>query len=240
MQILLAALLLFSTQLTGQEKIWNGVFTNEQAVRGEEYYENNCARCHRDNLDDSTSPKLIGDFFIDRWREDNLASLYTHMRTRMPADAPGTLDDAHYVDILSYLLDANGFPSGSTELRANEIATILLVGRNGPQSLPSNTPVHVVGCMTEDHGSWNLMRATEPRRTRNPDETNPDELKASSSNPLGVQNFKLQALEDLRSGFQADAYRDRKVQVKGVLLKSGTGPMRINVTSFEAVASSCD
>jgi len=37
----------------------------------------------------------------------------------MPADQPGSLTPRKSVDILAYILSANGFPPGSTELPAD-------------------------------------------------------------------------------------------------------------------------
>jgi hypothetical protein len=36
----------------------------------------------------------------------------------MPADDPASLEDRRYLDILAYLIQANGFPAGSRELTA--------------------------------------------------------------------------------------------------------------------------
>ena len=35
----------------------------------------------------------------------------------MPADGPGSLADADYLDVVAFLLKENGFPSGPSELR---------------------------------------------------------------------------------------------------------------------------
>jgi hypothetical protein len=37
----------------------------------------------------------------------------------MPPDGPGSLSDQSYVDVVSYLLDANGYPRGDKELPAD-------------------------------------------------------------------------------------------------------------------------
>jgi hypothetical protein len=38
----------------------------------------------------------------------------------MPEDAPGSLEPQQYVDIISYVLRANGFPPGDRELTADQ------------------------------------------------------------------------------------------------------------------------
>jgi cytochrome c5 len=82
--------------------VQQGVFSAAQAKRGEALYGANCARCHEGA--DVDGPSLVGDPFIDRWREDTLDNLYTFIHTRMPGDAPGTLEGAAYLEILAYLL----------------------------------------------------------------------------------------------------------------------------------------
>ena len=65
--------------------------------------------CHEGNEPDG--PLLTGTDFVDRWREDRLSSLLTHIRTEMPGNEPGKLSEPMYVDILAFLLEANGIPT---------------------------------------------------------------------------------------------------------------------------------
>ena len=51
---------------------------------------------------------------MERWREDSLHSLFTTMSTLMPRNDPGILSDGEYLDILAYVLQSNGFPTGPT------------------------------------------------------------------------------------------------------------------------------
>jgi S-disulfanyl-L-cysteine oxidoreductase SoxD len=43
-------------------------------------------------------------------------NLFTRIKTTMPADAPGRLADADYLDVVAFVLKANGFPGGPSEL----------------------------------------------------------------------------------------------------------------------------
>jgi mono/diheme cytochrome c family protein len=217
--------------------VLDSVFTEAQATRGEAAYTANCAKCHEGA--DVDGPSLTGDPFIDRWREDTLASLFNFIKSRMPRDNPGKLGEALYRDILAFLLEANDYPAGAKELSAEMLPTTLLVGKDGPRPLPTNALVLAVGCLTPGAAnSWMLTNATEPARTREADKTNPEELKNSAGRPTGAQTFRLQNLADLRSGLSPDTWKGRKVQVKGALVRQ-SGNDRINVTSLESVASSC-
>jgi mono/diheme cytochrome c family protein len=217
--------------------VLDGVYTPAQAMRGEAQYQANCAGCHGETLDGRAMGALRGEKFLDRWREDNLDTLFTHIKTRMPARAPGSLSDTAYLDILAFILQANDLPAGSKELTAADLAGTKLVGKDGPKPLATNTLVAVAGCFTSGpNKTWVLAGAVEPVRTQNAMDITPDELKRAAEQPLGSQAFRLQNLDEL-PGFDAHTYQGRKVQVKGVLLRGGTG--RINALSLETATDVC-
>lgn len=97
--------------------IWDGVYTDEQATRGQKVYEQECAQCHLDDLmGDGIAPSLIGSSFFFRWSELSVGDMYVAIRTTMPQGAPASLSPAGYSDISAYLLQMNKVPSGDTEL----------------------------------------------------------------------------------------------------------------------------
>lgn len=100
----------------GQPSVWNGVFTTEQAKRGEQEYQQACAECHLDDLSGAGIPSLIGEPFHIRWSELSVADLVLVSRTTMPEGAPASLSRQAYVDIVSFMLQRNGFPAGESEL----------------------------------------------------------------------------------------------------------------------------
>lgn len=233
--------LLWGGGLYSQEKpgrsVLDGVYTDAQAKRGEAEYEMSCAKCHEGA--DVDGPPLTGDPFIDRWREDKLTSLFTFVRTQMPRDTPGKFSEAAYRDILAFLLQANRYPAGTTDLTAAAIDSTELVGKDGPKALPTNALIVVVGCLAPgDKGSWMLTHAGRPARTRTADATTADELNNSRAKPLGDQQFTLQDLADLRSGFNPASDQGHKIQVKGVLIRQ-TNRDRIHATSLESLAEKC-
>ena len=219
--------------LAAQPKtVLDGVYTTAQAARGEAAYQMNCAGCHGEDLYGRAMGSLRGDKFLDRWREDSLNVLFTHIKTRMPDRAPGSLREGTYLDILAYILQVNEFTAGSAELTAAAAANTMLVGKDGPRPLPTNATVRVAGCFA----AGTLARATELVRTRSPQQSTAEELRDSAARPLGTQSFRLQNLDDL-PGFAAASYEGRKVQVKGVLIRGGND--RILVLSLEILAPNC-
>lgn len=100
-----------------QTTIWDGVYTDDQARRGQRVYEQECAECHLgDLMGDGIAPALIGRSFFFRWSNLSVGDMVVAIRTTMPEGAPASLSPAGYVDISAYLLEKNTVPSGDTEL----------------------------------------------------------------------------------------------------------------------------
>ena len=99
----------------------DSVFTDEQATRGEDAYQQECAQCHLDDLlGDGIAPALIGAPFSFRWAELSVADMLVAIRTTMPQGAPASLSPQAYVDIVAYMLQVNDYPSGDVELPTAE------------------------------------------------------------------------------------------------------------------------
>jgi S-disulfanyl-L-cysteine oxidoreductase SoxD len=97
--------------------VWDGVYTEEQAKRGEALYEKQCSACHGDKLAGRESaPPLTGGAFLSNWNGLPLSDLFERVRRTMPQNAPGKLSRQQNADILAYLLSFNKFPAGKTEL----------------------------------------------------------------------------------------------------------------------------
>jgi mono/diheme cytochrome c family protein len=94
-----------------------GVYTAEQAKRGETAYKDSCAKCHLEDLSGgATSPPLQGMEFLGNWKGKTLGALFDEVRMTMPFDSPGSLTPAQYADVVAYVLSANKFPAGSMEM----------------------------------------------------------------------------------------------------------------------------
>jgi uncharacterized protein len=101
----------------GVRSIWDGVFTEEQAGRGQKVYVVSCAPCHKtDLLGDSGTPALAGADFFARFNGSSVDDLVKTIRASMPQDAPDSLGTPAYVDLVGYMLKANGGPAGTAEL----------------------------------------------------------------------------------------------------------------------------
>jgi quinoprotein glucose dehydrogenase len=106
-----------SSQAPPASSAWDGVFTEGQVARGRTLFNAQCARCHGETLGGGeNSPALVDDVFFAFWNGKTVADLVEYTRTTMPSDGPGRITRARCIDLAAYLLDANGFPSGSREL----------------------------------------------------------------------------------------------------------------------------
>lgn len=96
-----------------------GIYTKEQAERGRVQYVESCALCHGAQLEGATSTPLVGEQFLMSWGRPDLTldDFYYIVRRTMPKAAPGSLTREGYTDIVAYILQRNGFPPGTKELR---------------------------------------------------------------------------------------------------------------------------
>lgn len=97
--------------------VWDGVYTEEQAKRGEEVYKKECAACHGAELTGGESaPPVTGGVFQANWNGLTLGDLFDRIRKTMPQGKPGSLTRQQDSDVLAFLLSVNKFPPGKTEL----------------------------------------------------------------------------------------------------------------------------
>src|SRR5438309_5295298 len=100
-----------------QRSVWDGVFTAEQAKRGQARYAEQCASCHGDTLGGGESaPPLAGGEFLSNWNTLTVGELFDRTRSTMPQNKPGSLNREAASDILAFLLSANQFPAGRSDL----------------------------------------------------------------------------------------------------------------------------
>ncbi|MBL4729645.1 MAG: cytochrome c [Gammaproteobacteria bacterium] len=107
---------------SGQENttIWKGVYTSEQAARGEIVYTEACIACHGQDLGgNSNSPGLIGMGFMFLWEGRTLGEFFEKIRSEMPTDRPGQLPVQDYLDVVAYILQKNAFPEGREAMSFN-------------------------------------------------------------------------------------------------------------------------
>ena len=103
--------------------VWDGVYTEEQATRGDRLYLKLCASCHGSDLWGGISaPPLIGREFKASWDAAAIGALFDRTLKSMPQDNPNTLSRQETADLTAFILREGGFPAGPTELPAQSEA----------------------------------------------------------------------------------------------------------------------
>jgi mono/diheme cytochrome c family protein len=116
----LALLASLVTPLAGAGDAANegSVYSEAQAVRGEELYQQYCSICHGARRQGNPAAPLTGEAFRGRWEDGKhtLDDLYYIVRSLMPNNAPDSLSKAQYADVVAYVLKINNYPAGEAEL----------------------------------------------------------------------------------------------------------------------------
>ena len=134
--------ILSSTVLSGQE-LKQASFSADQAARGSELYQQNCAACHLANLTGSfEAPNLADTGFRSNWANRRVDEFVDMLQRTMPPQAPGSLDQSQYLDISAFLLEANNISASATALSLSAGSVLFLDNKAGAaRVLERRTPV---------------------------------------------------------------------------------------------------
>ena len=212
----------------------DGVYTDAQAARGAAVYDTACAGCHRADLGGGTGPALRDQRFARQFAGKDLRAFFTKIATTMPRNAPASLGDNVYLDIVAHLLKENGFPAGSQELTADTLDGVgVLPGRSKPAPpIGGFSYVEVVGCLAPGpQHTWLLTHASEPVV---PAAGAPPPASAAAARPLGGATFHL--LDAM--AYAPEAHAGHKMYVRGLLIKL-PDEERIAISAFEMLAPQC-
>lgn len=95
----------------------DGVYTDAQAEQGHALYTQQCLTCHGPQLQGKgQNPTLTGQAFLQNWTGGTVGDLATQIQATMPATKPGSLKPDEVAQLIAYILSANHYPAGKTEL----------------------------------------------------------------------------------------------------------------------------
>jgi len=117
--LVLAASGVFISVLHAQSTrtVWDGVYSDEQATKGEGLYAQYCASCHGGSLEGGdVPPALAGSDFLSNWNGLTVGDLFERIRVTMPLDKPQTLSRDYNSAILAYMFQVNKFPAGKVAM----------------------------------------------------------------------------------------------------------------------------
>ena len=110
----------------------------EQAAAGQKLYAAKCASCHGANGEGGDGPRVVGigqgALPLDpapkaKYRKaqfHSAADVAAFVVKNMPPDAPGSLSEAEYWDILAFDLKANGVDLGAKHLDASTAPSVVI------------------------------------------------------------------------------------------------------------------
>ena len=101
-----------------ERSTWDGVYTAEQAARGDALWLDRCAKCHSTDMSGGDAPSLVGGEFSGDWNGLPLGDLADRVRLTMPQDDPQTLSREQAADLVAAVLRANHMPPGQIDLPA--------------------------------------------------------------------------------------------------------------------------
>jgi len=118
--------------LMGRQQPVAGPYAVEQATAGRAAYDTNCASCHGADLTGGAVPALAGPPFLGSWGSKTTRDLLGLVQTTMPPDKPGGLPEQTYLNIVSYIMQANGSPAGPQPLTPTTAASIGATAKGAP------------------------------------------------------------------------------------------------------------
>ena len=102
-----------------------GIFTETQASRGRTTFDEVCSECH-------TTSEFRGRTFQSNWGRRTVYSFFRTVRSTMPDDNPGGLEEQVYLDVVSYILSMNGHGPGTSELSPDSPMREVRIAPQGP------------------------------------------------------------------------------------------------------------
>ena len=106
-----------------------GDYAQSQADAGLQVFSQSCASCHGANLRGQSGPALAGPDFASNLSYSKMSAqqFYDFVRTQMPANAPGSLSEQQYLQVLAYILSKNGYPAGASPLSTSTLGSLQLL-----------------------------------------------------------------------------------------------------------------
>jgi PQQ-dependent dehydrogenase (methanol/ethanol family) len=110
--------------------------TAQQAAAGRTAYQARCSSCHAQDLGGNEGPQLAGSNFMAAWGGRTARELITYIQTTMPPGSPGSLGEEASVNLVAFILTANGAAPANQPLTAAATFPIRSVATGRPGATP--------------------------------------------------------------------------------------------------------
>lgn len=114
--VALAIALSFGVVNAQDKTVWDGVYSDAQAKRGEALFADKCSKCHGADLSGGDAPSLAGAEFSGNWDDLSVNDLAERIRVSMPQDNPQSLTRDQVADAIAWILKKNNVPPGQADL----------------------------------------------------------------------------------------------------------------------------
>jgi mono/diheme cytochrome c family protein len=98
---------------------WDGIYTKDQAAKGETLYGDQCSKCHGADGSGADAPTLVGGDFASDWDALTIGELFNRVRDTMPQDNPQSLSRDDTAALLAFIFAKNNFPASDTPLTSD-------------------------------------------------------------------------------------------------------------------------
>jgi alcohol dehydrogenase (cytochrome c) len=117
-------------------------FTQSQAAAGRLVYARACGICHGATLQGGAAVALAGLAFARTWGDGRHqgSDFFDAIAKQMPKNAPGTLSQADNLALAAFILDSNGYESGTVPLTLAALAGALPAAPANPALAGANPP----------------------------------------------------------------------------------------------------
>lgn len=115
---------------SGQKTVKDRIYTKEQATKASEQFDKFCAKCHIPEKvpeGKKPAPPLIGDAFLDAWKDRTVGELLESIYTNMPNDGSTVLTKEDTADLVALILQMNKLPDGPTPLKYDDAAKGIVI-----------------------------------------------------------------------------------------------------------------
>lgn len=102
-----------------------GVYSDDQATRGETVFNQACIVCHQPE-------EFTMGGYMDGWSGQSVGDFVDFIRSTMPEDNPGRLQREEYIDVVAFMFQQNGLPSGDADMTRESIGGIQIEGPYNP------------------------------------------------------------------------------------------------------------
>lgn len=87
----------------------DGVYSGDQAAKGEAVFAGICGSCHG-------ITEFSGPAFRRSWAGRTVYDMFDQLRATMPLDNPGGLSREQYAAVIAYLMSVNRYPAADVDL----------------------------------------------------------------------------------------------------------------------------